>query len=83
MCYFLHESLQKRDRMRFLNEEFFFRIKFQNLVVLVDEVLPDFLTVGRLVRVDADHRDVHLDKTRLLLATENQLKKVSRRNSLP
>ena len=48
--------------MRFVNEEFFFRIKFEDLVVLVDEVLPDFLTVGRLVRVDADHRDVHLEK---------------------
>ena len=69
--------------MRFVNEEFFFRIKFQNLVVLVVEVLPDFLTAGRLVRVDADHRDVHLEEARLLLTTENQLKKVSRRNSLP
>ena len=66
--------------MRFLNKEFFFRIKFENLVVLVDEVLPDFLTAGRLVRVAADHRDVHLEKTRLLLTMENQLKMVSGRN---
>ena len=56
--------------MRFLDEDLFAGVDPHNLVVLFEEVLPDFQVVGRLVAVDADHDDVHL-KNRLVMRTIN------------